>query len=272
MDHLVQIPQVGRAWDDLPETWTSLAWLAAHTSTMRLGSLVTPVTFRPMAVLAKAVATVDVLSGGRVTCGLGLGWFAKEHHDLGVEFPDLDRRYALLEDHLRGLPVLWGAGAKAFEGRALDIREATSYPRPAQDRVPLLVGGNGPRRTLRLAAELADAVNLQGDVAALRAGIAALHGHLDDLGRDRSEVAVTARITGITRASSSALDAAITDLAPAGAPPAEWGASKGAATVEDQVARLRGLAAIGVDEVMLSASEATVDGIAQFAPVLDALR
>lgn len=271
MDHLLQIPQVGREWDELPEAWTTLAWLAAVTERVRLGSLATPVTFRSIPVLAKAVATVDVLSGGRVTCGLGLGWFDKEHRDLGIPFPSVADRYDLLADHLEALPLLWGSGSPAFAGRTTSIPAATGYPRPVQDPLPLLVAGNGPRRTLALAAEHADAVNLQGDPDAIAAGIEALHGHLDRLDRDRDEVRVTARITALTRPTATALDRAVQELAPSGAPPLEWAATKGAGTVEDQVERLRGLGAIGVDEVMVSAAEATVEGIAQFAPVLSRL-
>ncbi len=271
MDHLEQIPQVGRAWDDIPETWTTLAWLAAQTSQIRLGSLVSPVTFRPMAVLAKAVATVDQLSAGRVTCGLGLGWFKGEHERLGIAFPPVDRRYELLEDHLRGLPVLWGPGQRPFEGEAVIIPKATSYPRPLQARVPLLVGGNGPRRTLRLAARHADAVNLQGDLGAIRAGIAALHGHLDDAGRDRDEVRVTARINGLCRPTGAALAAAVEDLAPAGASSLEWGAGVGAGTVDDHVAQLRSLAHEGVDEVMVSVADPNPEGLAQWAAVVERL-
>ncbi len=269
MDHLQQVPQVGRAWDDLPEAWTTLAWFAAHTERVRLGSLVTPVTLRPLAVLAKAVATTDVLSGGRVTCGIGLGWYRTEHDDLGVPFPDVDDRYALLEDHLRGLPVLWGAGQKAFHGRLVDVPKATAYPRPSQDPVPLLVGGNGPRRTLRLAAQYADAVNLQGDLAAVRRGIESLHGHLDEVGRDRAEVRVTVRADALCRPSPAAVEAACERLAPSGAPAAAWGARVGAGTVADHERRLRALADLGVDEVLLSVADPDPEGLAAFVPLLE---
>ncbi len=269
MDHLEQIPQVGRTWDDLPDPWTTIAWLGAQTTRVRLGSLVTPVTFRPMAVLAKAVATADQLSGGRVTCGLGLGWYEGEHTRLGVPFPDRDRRYALLADHLRGLPVLWGPGQKPFEGEVMALPKATSYPRPVQERLPLLVGGNGPRRTLRLAAEHADAINLQGDLAAIRAGVEALRGHLAELDRDPAEVRVTARVQGLCRPSASALEAAVAELAPASASALEWGASVGAGTTRDHVSRLRALKEAGVDEVMVSVADPSPDGIAAWVDVLE---
>src|SRR6185437_792135 len=123
MDHFRQIPQVGRAWDDFLESYTTLAYLAACTSRVQLGALVTGITYRNVAHLGKIVATLDVLSGGRATCGLGLAWFAAEHAAYGWPFPAVAERYALLEDALRLLPVLWGPGSPPFEGTVLTVPE-----------------------------------------------------------------------------------------------------------------------------------------------------
>ena len=136
MDHMVQIPQVGRRWEDLPESWTTLAWLAARTRTIRLGTLVTGVTLRNPAHLAKIVATLDVLSGGRAICGLGLAWWEWEHQLYGWPFPATADRYALLEDTLQLLPVMWGPGSPPFAGRTLKVAETICYPRPVQEHVP----------------------------------------------------------------------------------------------------------------------------------------
>ncbi|HEY7627605.1 MAG TPA: LLM class flavin-dependent oxidoreductase, partial [Ilumatobacteraceae bacterium] len=111
MDHLRQIPQVGPAWADLPEPYTTMAWLAAVTSRLRLGVLVSPAFRHSPVTLAKQLATLDVLSAGRAMCGLGVGWFAQEYAAAGIEFPSLERRYAHLEDALRALPLLWGKGS-----------------------------------------------------------------------------------------------------------------------------------------------------------------
>ena len=111
MDHLRQIPQVGPAWQNLPEPYTTLAWLAGVTERIRLGVLVSPAFLRHPAVLANAVATLDVLSNGRAICGLGLGWFADEYAALGIDFPARAERYARLEDALRLLPLMWGKGS-----------------------------------------------------------------------------------------------------------------------------------------------------------------
>ncbi|MBW3605877.1 MAG: LLM class flavin-dependent oxidoreductase [Actinobacteria bacterium] len=158
MDHVVQIPQVGREWDDILESYTTLGYLAAVTHRCRLGVLVTAITFRNVSHLAKIVATLEVLSGGRAACGVGVGWFAREHAAYGWELPPVGERFALLEDALRLLPMMWGPGTPSFEGPALGRREAICYPRPISERVPILVGGGGEQRTLRLVAQYADAV------------------------------------------------------------------------------------------------------------------
>ena len=107
MDHLRQIPQVGAAWHDLPEPYTALAWMAAVTERLRLGVLVTPAFVRHPAIVARQIATLDVLSGGRAICGLGVGWFEQEYRRAGVGFPPLGERYERLEDALEVLPLLW---------------------------------------------------------------------------------------------------------------------------------------------------------------------
>ena len=175
MDHFRQIPMFGGAWQDMLESWTTLAFLAGVTERVRLGTLVTGITYRNVAHLGKIAATLDVLSGGRALCGVGLGWFAEEHRAYGWSFPSTAERYALLEDALQVLPLVWGKGSPAFEGRAIEVPEAMGYPRPLQERIPILVGGNGERRTLRLAARYADACNVIGEVDVVRRKVAALH-------------------------------------------------------------------------------------------------
>ena len=163
MDHVVQIPSVGREWEDMPDSTTTLGFLAARPRTVRLGALVNGITYRNIAHLAKITATLDVLSGGRAFCGLGPPWFGREHELYGWDFPPVARRYELLEDALQLLPLMWGKGTPPFDGRTMTIPAATCYPRPLQERVPILVGGSGERRTLRLVARYADACNLFGE-------------------------------------------------------------------------------------------------------------
>jgi len=124
MDHVIQIPQVGREWEDMLESHTTLGFLAGVTERIRLGTLVTGITYRNIAHLAKIVATLDVLSGGRAMCGIGAAWFEREHRLYGWEFPPLRERFARLEDALELLPLMWGPGAPAFEGRTIRVAES----------------------------------------------------------------------------------------------------------------------------------------------------
>jgi len=191
MDHLRQIPQVGPAWADLLEPYAALAWIAASTERIRLGVLVSPAFLHRPAVLAKQVATIDVLSVGRAMCGLGVGWFAQEYDAAGIEFPPLARRYAHLEDMLKALPALWGKGSPRVDGVTVTIPEALSYPRPIQEHVPMMIGGSGERTTLRLVARYADGCNLFGEPDVVAKKVAVLRQHCDDIGRNVDEIDVS---------------------------------------------------------------------------------
>jgi alkanesulfonate monooxygenase SsuD/methylene tetrahydromethanopterin reductase-like flavin-dependent oxidoreductase (luciferase family)/predicted kinase len=243
MDHLRQIPQLGRAWEDMPDAGAVLAHLAAATRRATVGCLVHPVSYRDVRLLGRAVATLDVLSGGRVVCGLGAGWYEAEHAALGLPFRPAPERLDALEDALRFLPLLWGKGSPPFAGRRLDVPEAMSYPRPLQAHVPILVGGSGPRRTLRLVARHADACNLTGSPDAVSAALAVLHGHCADAGRDPAGVEVTHLST--------------IRVVPEGVRPAPTASGRGrvsvvTGTVEDHVLRIGALRAAGVDHVILA--------------------
>jgi F420-dependent oxidoreductase-like protein len=189
MDHFLQIPPVGRHWEDMLDSYTTLAFLAARTESARLGTMVTGVTYRNIAHLAKIVATLDVLSGGRAICGIGAAWFEREHRAYGWEFPPVSQRYRQLEDALELLPIMWGKGAPAFSGRTIEVAEAVCYPRPLQEKVPILVGGSGERRTLRLVAQYADACNIFGrSPDFVRGKFAVLREHCERLGRNYDEI------------------------------------------------------------------------------------
>lgn len=191
MDHFIQIPQAGREWDDLLEAYTTLGFLAGVTERATLGALVTGVTYRNVALLGKMIATLDVLSNGRAVAGLGAAWYEREHTAYGINFPPLKERFQLLEDALEVLPLLWGKGAPLFEGRRIRVPEALSYPRPVQEHVPILVGGSGERKTLRLVAQYADACNLFGDPKVVVKKIGVMHAHCEAVGRDPRDIEVT---------------------------------------------------------------------------------
>jgi F420-dependent oxidoreductase-like protein len=253
MDHVLQIPQIGREWEDMLESHTTLGYLAGVTSRIRLGTLVTGITYRNVAHLAKIVATLDVLSGGRAMCGIGAAWFEREHRLYGWDFPPLRERFDRLEDALELLPLMWGPGAPRFAGRTTTVEEATCYPRPLQERVPILVGGSGERRTLRLVARHADACNLFGDPDTVRRKVAVLHEHCAVEGRDPAAVEVT-------------------HFAPARVvAPGEPREGEGAASVEEHVGRYREFAEAGVQTAIVGLSDARgAESVTRFAEVLAA--
>jgi alkanesulfonate monooxygenase SsuD/methylene tetrahydromethanopterin reductase-like flavin-dependent oxidoreductase (luciferase family) len=225
------------------ESFTTLGFLAAATERIRLGTLVTGITYRNLAHLAKVVATLDVLSAGRAMCGLGAAWFEREHRLYGYDFPSTAERYARLEDALELLPLMWGPGSPPFEGRTITVPEAICYPRPLQARIPILIGGSGEQRTLRLVARHADACNLFGDPATVRRKLEVLHAHCEAEGRDPAAIEVT------HLAGTKMLDA----------------------TVEEHVGRYRELAEAGVQTAIvgLGAGEGA-DAVRRFADVIAA--
>jgi F420-dependent oxidoreductase-like protein len=252
MDHFVQIPQVGREWEDMLESHTALAYLAGVTERIRLGTLVTGITYRNIAHLAKIVATLDVLSGGRARCGIGAGWFEREHRLYGWEFPPLGERFKLLEDALELLPLMWGPGAPRFEGRTLTVSQATCYPRPLQERIPILVGGSGERRTLRLVARHADACNLFGDPETVRHKLAVLGEHCAAEGREPATIEVTHLARARVVASGESRN------------------GPDAATVEEHVGRYRELAESGVQTAIVGLSDPEgAASVRRFGDVID---
>jgi F420-dependent oxidoreductase-like protein len=256
MDHFRQIPQVGRAWDNFLESYTTLGYLAACTQRVRIGALVTGVTYRNVGHLGKIIATLDVLSGGRAVCGLGLAWFKEEHLAYGWPFPPTSERYALLEDAVQVLPMLWGPGHPAFEGRVLSLPDTTCYPRPLH-RVPIVLGGGGERRTLRLAAQYADAANVMGDASTVRRKRDLLRAHCAAVGRDPEQVELTHLSTTLIGADDRQLTELIERLCPRQQDPARYAAAVNAGTIDDHVGRFRQLAEAGVQEVMIRLPDLT---------------
>jgi F420-dependent oxidoreductase-like protein len=271
MDHFRQIPQVGRAWDNFLESYTTLAYLAACTERVRLGALVTGITYRNVAHLGKIVATLDVLSGGRAVCGLGLAWFKAEHTAYGWDFPTAGRRYALLEDALRLLPLMWGPGSPAFEGQVLSVSETTCYPRPLQEHVSIVVGGGGERRTLRLAARHADAANVLGDVDTVRHKASVLRAHCAEAGRE--PIDLTHLGTALVGADDHEVAGLVDRLRPRRQDAARYAASVNAGTVDDHIGRFRELAEAGVTEVMVRLPDlGDAEPLTRMAKVISAFR
>ena len=190
MDHFYQLPMLGSPEDYMLECYSLLSALARETSTVRLSALVTGNTYRNPAVLAKIVTTLDVVSNGRAQLGIGAGWFELEHRSFGIEFGTFTDRFEKLEEALQIiLPMLRGERA-TLSGRHYAVTDAMSSPPPV-GRIPVLIGGGGERKTLRMVAQYADESNLICDEADLPRKLAALAEHCERLGRDRGEITVS---------------------------------------------------------------------------------
>jgi F420-dependent oxidoreductase-like protein len=273
MDHLMQIPQVGRGWEPMLDSWTTLGYLAALTERVRLGVLVSAITFRNIAHLAKIAATLDVLSVGRAICGLGAAWYEQEHRAYGYRFPPVGERYELLEDALELLPLMWGPGSPAYEGRRISVPEAVCYPRPLQERIPILVGGSGERRTLRLVASHADACNLMGEAGAVAGKVEVLRKHCEAEGRDPDAVVVTHLSSVLAGPDHDSLARFVAESRPDGWSADAHAAHVNAATVDELVGRFRRLADAGVQEAIVRIADVGTPGsVERFAPVVDAFR
>jgi F420-dependent oxidoreductase-like protein len=193
MDHYFQMDRVWPADNPMLEGYAALAYLAGRTSRIQLATLVTGVTYRHPGLLAKTVTTLDVLSGGRAMLGIGAAWYEREHLGLGVPFPPLAERFERLEEAVRICLQMWSDNDGAFEGKYYSLAETLNRPRPlGRARPPILIGGNGERKTMRLVAKYADACNLSvPGVDDIRRRIAALRGHCDREGRDISDIRIT---------------------------------------------------------------------------------
>jgi len=192
MDHFYQLPALGGPTQPMLEAYTLLGGLAARTSRIRLGTMVTGVTYRNPALLAKIVTTLDVISAGRTILGIGAAWYDVEHEGLGVEFPPVAQRMDRLEEAVQICRAMFRDEVATFEGRYYSIHEARNLPRPVQpDGPPILIGGGGEKRTLRLVALYADYCNIVGDAATIKHKIAVLHEHCAEVGRDPATITVS---------------------------------------------------------------------------------
>ena len=190
MDHFYQLPMLGTPDQYMLECYTLLAGLAGVTSSVRLSSLVTGNTYRNPAVLAKTVTTLDVVSGGRAQLGIGAGWFELEHNAFGIEFGTFTDRFEKLEEALQIiLPMLRGEAA-TLGGKHYQVVDAVNSPPPV-GRVPVMIGGGGERKTLRMVAQYADESNMIAEARDLPRKLDALAEHCANLGRDRNEVTVS---------------------------------------------------------------------------------
>jgi len=190
------------------EGWSALAALAAITTRVRLGCLVTGVTYREPAMLAKMAATIDHISNGRLEFGIGASWHEGEHRMYGIPFPPVRERQDRLEEALQVLRLLFdGEGKRNFEGKYYHLRDAVFVPKTVQrPHPPIMVGGGGEKRTLRTVARYGDVMNVFGTPDAVRAKIAVLEQHCRDAGRDPAEIEKTASASIIVSDNQGLID------------------------------------------------------------------
>ena len=194
LDHMIQIPRVGAPDEPFLEGWTVLASLAAVTGRIRLATLATAVGYRNPAHLAKIAATVDLISRGRLTLGIGAGFFEDEYKQYGWEFPPQPAtRIRQMEEAVQLIVKMWTEPRTTFHGRYFHVEDAILEPKPVQKpRPPVMIAGGGEQMTLRAVARLADACNIvDGDVAEVRHKLAVLRGHCDQVGRDYATIEKT---------------------------------------------------------------------------------
>jgi F420-dependent oxidoreductase-like protein len=243
------------------DTWTSLAWLATGTSRVRFGPMVCPLTFYHPGLLAKQAAAVDQLSGGRLDLGLGAGWNEHEHRMFGIPFPPLRERMDRLECGVRAIRALWRGEPVTLDQPFAPLVEAQSYPRPVRGAVPVIIGGRGERRTLRIVAAHADEWNVTRvtfDELAHKAAV--LAEHCRAVGRDPAAIRRSLMVPLVIGESAADVDArrrrARAEFPRLPGEAAEWRAAAFLHGGPDElVADLRRWAALGISRVMLQLAD-----------------
>ena len=194
MDHLLQLPPLGGPGASILEGYVALGSLAALTKHAELGTLVTGVTYRNPAHLAKQIASLDALTGGRAVLGIGAAWYDTEHAAYGWEFPAVKERFARLQEAVAICRGMFDNETFTFHGTYYNVDEARVVPRP-QRRIPIMIGGSGEKKTLRMVAELADMCNISGTAQIVAKKLAILDEHCASVGRDPSDVKRTAMVS-----------------------------------------------------------------------------
>jgi len=270
MDHFYQLPPMGGPAQPMLDSYTLLGALAARTARVRLGTMVTGVTYRNPAHLAKIVTTLDVISAGRAILGIGAAWYDVEHEGLGFDFPPAGERLDRLDEALRICRAMFTEESPSFDGRYYRIHEARNVPRPVQSGgPPILVGGGGEKRTLRLVARYADMTNIVGDPATIAHKVGVLRAHCAEVGRDPSEVTVS-RLSTLVLTGSSEETAATRDFLRQATGQEPTTADIG--TAEELVARIEELASAGVEYFVFNMPTGSPEMVRQVGDVLVARR
>ena len=257
MDHYHQIPGVGPPQNWMFEGNTMLAGIAARTQTIGLGLLVGGVTYRNPAHHAKITTTLDVISGGRAFHGVGAAWFEGEHDAYGFAFPPLKQRFELLEDHLRIARAMFTDGQATVAGDHNSVTEAYNNPKPLRGDIPVVVGGSGERKTLRMVAQYADGCNLFGDPERARHLLGVLDGHCERLGRDPGEITKTSMATIAISESDEGARAKLDAMRAAGVPDQRI-ANTTAGTPDRILERAHALRDVGIEGLTITMPDSTI--------------
>jgi F420-dependent oxidoreductase-like protein len=248
------------------DSYTLLGALAARTSRVRLGTMVTGVTYRNPAHLAKIVTTLDVISAGRAILGIGAAWYDVEHEGLGFDFPPAGERLDRLEEALQICRAMFTEEAPTFDGRYYRIHEARNVPPPVQPGgPPILIGGGGEKRTLKLVAQYADMMNIFGDPATIAHKVDVLRGHCKELGRDQSEVTVS-RLSTLMLTGSAAETESTRDLVRQAT--GEEPTTSDIGTPDELIARVEELASAGVQYFIFNMPTGSPDTVRQVGELL----
>ena len=196
MDHFYQLPMLGAPEEPMLEAYTALGALATATKRVALGTLVTGNTYRNPTLLAKAITTLDVVSGGRAVLGLGTGWFELEHEQLGFEFGTFTERFAKLDEALEILIPMLAGERVTFDGRYYRTDQAVAVPR-FRDHIPLMIGGSGEKKTFGLAARHFDHLNVIAAFDELPGKVAAIAARCEEVDRDPSTLETSVLLTAI---------------------------------------------------------------------------
>lgn len=236
---------IGAQQDSL-EAYLSFAIAARETSTIRFGPMVSPMTFRSPVDISRMAAQLDLLSGGRFTLGLGAGWNEPEHTAYGIPFPPVKERMDRLEEGIQVIRALWQPGAATFDGQYYRLEGADSLPKPAEGRPPIIIGGGGEKRTLRMAARYAsewNGVNMTTDVLAHKSEVLARHCEAE--GRDPATIRRSMMCFGLVHPTQAGVDALVERFAGRIGPAATG-------TIEEKraAAKARGMITGTTDEVV----------------------
>ena len=251
MDHFYQLPLLGPPNDPMMECYTLLSALAARTRTVKLGAMVGGVTYRNPALLAKEVTTLDVISSGRAIWAIGAGWFEAEHDGYGYDFGTFTERFEKLEEALQIVKSMFVNDTTTFDGKWFQVKEALNVPRPVTPGgPPVLIGGSGEKKTLRMVAQYADACNVFGQPEDVGRLMGVLDEHCAALGRDPAEVWRTRLGTIVVGQTMEEAEGKVAR---------RFGASKLTDLPEDTQANLRRMLLIGDEATILESVQAYLD-------------